>query len=97
MKLTTFESAYAALNSIREHVARSSDKAWSIGWQDGAEVMADVDSVIVGLEFGRPLAFARACHLLSRTGPLRELSVIGGWEDAFDAVTDAGESRIAAQ
>ena len=59
--------------------------------------MADIDTVMVGLELRHAAALERAMHLLSRNGPLRELSVIAGWEDAFDAVTNAEESRIAAQ
>lgn len=97
MKLTTFEDARKALESLRGHVIGSTDKAWQLGWQDGAEAIADIDTVLAAIELGRPEGLERARHLLHRNGPLRELSMIGGWEDAFDAVTDAQESRIAAQ
>lgn len=83
--------------AMRPHLARTGESILETGWQDVAEAMADIDTTLAAIELGRPYGAQRGEFLLSRGGPLHELSVIDGWEQVFLGATRAQETRAAAE
>lgn len=83
--MTTFPAAtrksiIKALESFRPLVINAGEAVQSVGWEDVAEALADIDVTCAALLLGRHEGDSRARILLAKDGPLLELATIVEWD-----------------
>lgn len=76
----TRENIIKALESFRPLVIEAGAKVQSVGWQDVAEALADIDVTCAALTLGRIEGDSRARVLLAADGPLVELAGLLDWD-----------------
>jgi hypothetical protein len=88
------EQLIAIVERVKSKVGRNTDVIWT-RYNSVDELLADLDSLIAGIQASDSMTHAKLKLLFGPTGAFQELAVRNGWGEEYLQLAEAFDNQIA--